>query len=189
VLSATGNAGNGASGSESRLRLFGEGLRRAPSQKELALILNVTTRHLRRWENAEATENRPCSRPYTHADLWNLYQQRNGKGWDRCEATRLGLADVFGRFDQMLGHDKASATTDEGSMLARMMLRSIVSEDDEGVTEPSFLSRGFGAGLAVAAKSQLRMIVNSDRARDVLVKAFLEAALIAEAKRSECPSD
>ncbi len=65
-------------------------------------------------------------------------------------------------------------------MMAAMMLRSIAAEGDE--TDAESLPRVFGAGLATAAKTQLRLIVDCAHARDVLVKAFFEAALIAEAK-------
>ena len=166
---------------EPRLWTFGEGLKRAPSQKELALILRVTTRHLRRWESAEAAADRRCSRPYSHADLWHLYQRRGGKGWDRPEAARLGLAGILEFFDQMIPGNTPAQPQDERSVLAGLMLRSIVVDSQDGGPATRAFPRAFGAGLAITAKSQLRLIVDCDQARDILVKAFLEAALIAEA--------
>lgn len=167
-------------GKAPRLWAFGEGLKKAPSQKELALILHVTTRHLRRWEKAEAASDRCCSRPYSHADLWHLYQRRGRKGWDRAEAARLGLAVVFERFDQMIPGNTPERLQDERSILAGLMLRSIAVNEDGDVPDAVSLPRAFGAGLANAAKIQLRTIVDCDQARDVLVRAFFEAALIAE---------
>ncbi|MEO7799652.1 MAG: hypothetical protein ABIY47_18205, partial [Opitutaceae bacterium] len=78
-----------AESGDARLSAFGGSLKRPPSQKELANILQVTTRHLRRWEELEAVANRPCSRPYSHADLWRLYERRGRKGWDRDFAARM----------------------------------------------------------------------------------------------------
>jgi hypothetical protein len=168
---------------EPRLWTFGEGLKRAPSQKELALILRVTTRHLRRWENAEAASDRRCSRPYSHADLWHLYQRRGGKGWDRPEAARLGLVGIFECFDQMTPGNTPAQPQEERSVLAGLMLRSIAVDEQDGAPATGAFPRAFGAGLAIAAKMQLRMIVDCDQAREILVKAFFEAALIAEATR------
>lgn len=168
---------------DARLSAFGGSLKRPPSQKELANILQVTTRHLRRWEELEAAADRPCSRPYTHADLWRLYERRGRKGWDRAFAARMGVADVFDRFDQMrCGGDAAGSKNDRFTMAA-MMLRSVATDGTGSAAGADSLPRMFGAGLAEAAKAQLRMIVDCSHARDVLVKAFFEAALIAEAKR------
>lgn len=167
---------------EPRLSVFGEGLRRPPSQKELAGILGVTTRHLRRWENAEAAAGRTCSRPYTHADLWHLYQYRGRKGWDRHMGTRLGLAAVFERFDQIRFGDAKNEPKNGQSMLAALMLRSIAMNGGEAVTGEDSLPRMLETGLAEVARSQLRVIVSCDQACDLLVKAFFEASLIAEAK-------
>lgn len=167
---------------ELRLSAFGEGSRRPPSQKELAGILGVTTRHLRRWENAEAAAGRTCSRPYTHADLWHLYQYRGRKGWDRNMGARLGLAAVFERFDQIRFGGAKNEPKDGQSMLAALMLRSIAMNGDEVVAGEDSLPRMFGTGLAEVARSQLRVIVSCDQACDLLVKAFFEASLIAEVR-------
>jgi hypothetical protein len=167
---------------EVRLSAFEEKLRRAPSQKELAGIFKITTRHLRRWEMAEEAASRPCSRPYSHADLWRLYQRRGRKGWDRIFAAQLGLADVFERFDRMRDGGHEARMRDPRSEMAAMMLRSLVSDDAQGAGGDEVTSRIFSAGLASAAKAQLRAILDCDHAREVLVKAFFEAALVAEAQ-------
>ena len=172
-----------AESGDARLSAFGGSLKRPPSQKELANILQVTTRHLRRWEELEAVANRPCSRPYTHADLWRLYERRGRKGWDRDFAARMGVADVFDRFDQIRCGDDACGSKDDRFTMAAMMLRSVATDGTGAAAGSDSLPRMFGAGLAEAAKTQLRMIVDCAQARDVLVKAFFEAALIAEAKR------
>ncbi len=170
----------GALSSEPRLSAFGEGLRRPPSQKELASILQVTTRHLRRWERAEAAADSPCSRPFTHSDLWRLYQRRGRKGgWNREIATRLGLASIFERFDEIRYGCLAREAGDERSTVAALMLRSIAEGD--AANDFNQMPHMFGAGIAIAAKAQLRLIVDCVQARDILVKAFFEAALIAEA--------
>ncbi len=177
-----------AENGKGRLSAFGEGRRRTPSQKELAGILMVTTRHLRRWEMAEESANRPCSRPYSHADLWRLYQRRGKKGWDHAFASRLGFADIFERFDQMrLGHGEGGAA-DTRSTMAAMMLRSVATDGEEPFADADLTPRMFGAGLAVAAKTQLRTILNSEQARAILVKAFFEAALVAEARPGSAPA-
>jgi hypothetical protein len=44
------------------------------------------------------------------------------------------------------------------------------------------MPRIFSSGLAEAAKAQLCAILDCDHAREVLVKAFFEAALVAEAE-------
>ncbi len=165
-----------------RLGAFGEGVRRAPSQKELAGILKVTTRHLRRWEMAEASANRPCSRPYSQADLWRLYQRRGRKGWDKTFAAQLGLADVFERFDRMRDGDGAFRATDPRSAMAVMMLQSIADHGTTAGTGGEHAPRIFSVGLAAAAKAQLRAILDCDKAREIFVKAFFEAALVAEAQ-------
>ena len=168
---------------ELRLSAFGGGLKRPPSQKELAGILRVTTRHLRRWESAEAAAHRPCSRPYTHADLWSLYQKHGRKGWDRETAARLGLAPVFQRFDEIRFGEFGGELKDDRSMTATLLLRSIAGEDEGPVAAgDNPLPRMFGVGLARAGKAQLRSILDCTQARDILVKAFFEAALVAEAK-------
>ena len=167
---------------ELRLSAFGGGLKRPPSQKELAGILRVTTRHLRRWERAEAAANRPCSRPYTHADLWSLYQKHGRKGWDREIAARLGLAQIFQRFDEIRFGEFGGDLKDDRSMTATLMLRSIAADEAQVASGCDPLPRMLGAGLAKAAKAQLRTIVDCAQARDILVKAFFEAALVAEAK-------
>lgn len=172
-----------AKSGEARLSVFGEGLKRPPSQKELANILRVTTRHLRRWEDLEAAANRPCSRPYTHADLWHLYERRGRKGWDRHFAARSGLADVFERFDQIRCGAGAHGPADDRFTMAAMMLRSVATDGAGVAAGTNSLPRMFGAGLAETAKAQLLMIVDCTHAREVLVKAFFEAALIAEAQR------
>jgi hypothetical protein len=142
----------------------------------------VTTRHLRRWEKAEAAAARPCSKPYTHADLWRLYRRRGSKGWDRPEATRLGLATVFERFDQMIPRNVTERPHDEHSVLAGLMLQNLALDEGEIIQGAAAPPRAFGSSIAKAAKTQLRMIVDCDQAREILVKAFFEAALIAEAK-------
>lgn len=167
---------------EVRLSAFGGGLKRQPSQKELAGILRVTTRHLRRWESAEAAANRPCSRPYTHADLWRLYQKHGRKGWDRETATRLGLAPIFQRFDAVRFGEFGGELKDDRSMTATLMLRSIAGDEGPVAAGGDPLPRMLGVGLAKAAKAQLRTIIDCAQARDILVKAFFEAALVAEAK-------
>ena len=174
---------------EGGLSVFGESLRRAPSQKELATVFRVTARHLRRWEESEAAANRPCSRPYTHADLWRLYERRGRKGWDRAFAMRLGLSDVFERFDQMRGGDVGHGLEGDQFTIATMMLRSVASGGCSAGAEPISLPQMFGAGLAEAAKAQLRLIVSCPDARLILVKAFFEAALIADAKRLPVPAE
>ena len=186
-LASPNEAGSGRpalAAGENGLRLcaFGEGLKKAPSQKEMAGVLRVTTRHLRRWERAEAAANRCCSRPYTHADLWHLYQRRGTKGWDRSEAAGLGLSQVFERFDQMLLGSITKRPLDDRSTLVTLMLRSIAIDEKEAVPNANAYPHAFSAGLAKAAKTQLRLIVDCDHARELLAKAFFEAALITEAK-------
>ena len=176
------------SGKDTQLSFFGECIKRPPSQKGLAQVLDITTRHLRRWETAEDAAGRPCSRPYSHANLWHLYQRRGEKGWNRTEAGRLGLAEIFERFDRMIPGRVKAAEQDERSILAGLMLRSLVADELETAPGSSMLPRAFGAGLADAGKAQLRMIVECDQARDILVKAFFEAALIADARRTPQPS-
>lgn len=165
-----------------RLGVFGERGRRAPSQKELAGILNVTTRHLRRWEKAEEAAQRPCSRPYSQADMWRLYQRRGRRGWDKVFATQLGLADVFERFDRMRDGEGEAHARDSRSEMAVMMLQSVASDGTTAGNGGELAPRLFSVGLASAAKAQLRAILDCDQAREVFVKAFFEAALIAEAQ-------
>ena len=168
-----------ALGSEPRLSAFGEGLKRPPSQKELANIFQVTARHLRRWERAEAAAGSPCSRPFTHSDLWRLYQRRGKKGWNREIATRLGLVSIFERFNEVRYGNGHGEPGDERSIVAALMLRSI-AEGEVG-NGSNQMPHMFGTGIVTAAKAQLRLIVDCVQARDILVKAFFEAALIAEA--------
>lgn len=168
---------------------FGEEVRRPPSQKELAGILQVTTRHLRRWENETAAAGCACSRPYTHADLWRLYQHRGRKGWDRDMAARLGLVSVFERFDQIRFGGEKRNPKDTPSMMAALMLRSIAIQEAEAASGAASLPRMFGAGLVEMARAQLRAIMDCEQACDLFVKAFLEAALIADAKTPGTPPD
>ncbi|AHF94130.1 hypothetical protein OPIT5_06115 [Opitutaceae bacterium TAV5] len=97
-------------------------------------------------------------------------------------ATRLGLASVFERFDQIRFGGEKREPKDGQSMMAALMLRSIAIDGDEEAAGEASLPRMFGTGLAEVARSQLRVIVSCDQACDLLVKAFFEASLIAEAK-------
>ncbi len=63
-----------------------------------------------------------------------------------------------------------------------MMLRSVVSDDAQDAGGDEVTPRIFSAGLASAAKAQLRAILDCGQARELLVKAFFEAALVAEAQ-------
>lgn len=145
---------------EVSLSVFGEVLKRPPSQKELASILQVTTRHLRRWEDLETAANRPCSCPYTHADLWRLYERRGRKGWDRSFASRLGMADVFERFDQIRSGADTNDVKDDQCTTAALMLRSIATGGNGTMEGSSSVPLIFGSGLAEAARAQLRLIVD-----------------------------
>ena len=168
--------------SAGRIPVFGRGQGKAPSQKELAGILMITTRHLRRWEMAEAAANQPCSRPYTHADLWRLFQRRSKKGWDRTFAERLGLAEVFHRFEAQSAGEHATEPLDNKSTLAAMLLRSLITDPGEDGAGEGGLPKMFGAGMAATAKAQLCHILDCESAQAILVKAFFEAALVAEAQ-------
>lgn len=165
-----------------KISVFGIGQGRAPSQKELTGILMITTRHLRRWEMEEASANQPCSRPYTHADLWRLFQRRGKKGWDRTFAERLGLVDVFLRFEALSAGAHTAGPLDNKSSLATMLLWSLISDSSEGGAGESALPKMLGAGMAVTAKAQLRQILECESAQAILVKAFFESALVAEAQ-------
>ena len=96
---------------------------------------------------------------------------------------RLGLADVFERFDQIRCGEAGRGPKDDRFTMATMMLRSVATEGCGVAVELASFPRMFGVGLAEATKAQLRLIVSCPPARDVLVKAFFEAALIADAKR------
>lgn len=168
--------------SAGRISVFGRGQGKAPSQKELAGILMITTRHLRRWEMEEAAANQPCSRPYTHADLWRLFQRRGKKGWDRAFAERLGLAEVFHRFEALSAGEHATGPVDNKSTLATMLLRSLIADPNEDGAGEGGMPKLFGAGMSATAKAQLRQILDCDSAQEILVKAFFEAALVAEAR-------
>ena len=144
----------------------------------------ITARHLRRWELDEVTANRPCSRPYTHSDLWRLYQRRGRKGWDRVFAARLDLADIFEHFDQIRADSLGGDASDAYSTMAAVMLGTIAADAEEAPTATNLLPQMFGAGLAKAAKAQLRAILGCKQAKAILVKAFFEAALVAETRQS-----
>jgi len=169
--------------SAGRISVFGRGQGKSPSQKELAGILMITTRHLRRWEMEEAVANQPCSRPYTHADLWRLFQRRGKKGWDRTFAERLGLAEVFHRFEALSTGAHTTGPIDNKSSLATMLLWSLIFDSSEGGAGERGLPKMLGAGMAVTAKAQLRQILECESAQAILVKAFFESALVAEAQR------
>lgn len=159
--------------------LTGGPLARAPSQKELAYLLRVSTRHLRRWESAEAAAGRPCSRPYTAADLWRLYAYRRGKGWDHAEAQRLRLAPLFQQFDEMSATASTKQNYGDHFSLTLLMLKSIAWETASVVPGES-IPRALTANLAFSAREQLRTILGCERGRTLLVRAFFEAALVSD---------
>lgn len=163
-------------------------LARAPSQKELAYLLRVTTRHLRRWEAAEAAAGRQCSRPYTAADLWRLYSYRRGKGWDRTEAQRLRLTSLFEQFDEMMATVEPPENRRDHLSLTLLMLKSIAWENAPGVPGDS-IPRTMNVNLALSAREQLRSILGCERARTLLARAFFEAALVSEANPVPTPAN
>lgn len=164
-------------GKTSARELSAIALARAPSQKELAGVLRVTTRHLRRWETAEAAAGRPCSRPYTASDLWRLLNYRHGKGWDREEASRLHLTALFDQFEKVNAPEVAAPTQQDDFSVSFLMLRSIAwDESPPGQQVPRMLA----ANLANSARDQLRAILGCERGRSILVRAFFEAALVSE---------
>ena len=168
------------------LRLATAPLQRPPSQKELANVLGVTTRHLRRWEQAERATGHPCSRPYTPADLWRIYQRRRPKSWDRAEAARLRLAPLFAQFDEILGRDAPPGkSNDPPATLTALMLESLAL-DDANPAGSFALPQPMRANLARAAKEQLREIFGCAPARNVLIRAYFEAALLADTGRPAC---
>lgn len=160
-------------------------LRNPPSQKELAAVFQITPRHPRRWETLETASGRPCSHPYLHADLWRLYQHRRNGCWDRSFAAQIGLAEIFEEFDRIRASEMQEAHQNEQpeSATVAMMLRCLAYEKSGADGAGGFLSRVASEGLATAARSQLRAILECERASAVLRAAFFEAALIAE---SDC---
>lgn len=170
--------------SADELRIATEPLKRAPSQKELASILGVTTRHLRRWEHAENKLGRAACRPYTAADLWRLYLRRYPKKWNCAAATRLQLAPLFHRFEELLNNGTPREGANERSTLSVLMLKSLASDESQIDAGASVLPRPLGANLVHAAKEQLREILASAAARDILVRAYFEAALVADGARA-----
>lgn len=159
-------------------------LSRPPSQKELATVFGITTRHLRRWEQSENEAGRPCSRPYSAADLWRLYQRRYPKKWDPAAAARLRLAPLFEQFDGIMGRNAATAECNEQTTLTGLMLRSLACDEDAVPLGMPPLPQPLRASLARAAKQQLRGILDCDRARTAFLRAFFEAALLADAGRT-----
>ena len=162
-------------------------LAQAPSQKELAGVFGITTRHLRRLEDLESSGNQPCSRPYTASDLWRLFRRRHPKRWNRAEAERLELAGLFTQFEQMLSPRDTTDPSDDHSSVALLMLRSIAWQDNASAAGTPALPRLFGANLAQAAREQLRDILQCPSARAVLARAFLSAALLADSSPGEEP--
>ncbi|MEO6874883.1 MAG: hypothetical protein ABI222_08680, partial [Opitutaceae bacterium] len=130
----------------------------------------------------ESCEGRHCSHPYNRTDLWNLYRHRCGKGWDRDQAQRLGLAEMFVAFDRMASKASTPQTADDRFVIAGFMLRSL-SADETRIVE-SNLPRAVALALAETAKKQLSELMACDGARDLLIRAFLEGALIADVDRS-----
>lgn len=165
--------------------LLWEKLSYAPSQKELALVFRITTRHLRRWEEAEASEGRQCSRPYNRTDLWNLYLRRGGKGWDREQAQRLGLGTLFVTFDQIASTPAVPPTQDDRSAVASLLLRSLSADETE--IAANHLPRAVTQVLTETAKKQISRLMACEKSRALLVRAFLEGALIADVESGQTP--
>ncbi len=162
-------------------------LARTPSQKELACVFGITTRHLRRLEELESSLSQPCSRPYATADLWHLFRRRHPKRWNRAEAERLRLTALFTQFEQILSpQDPADPLNDQHSA-ALLMLRSIAWHDSTHLMGTAALPKLLGENLAQSAREQLRVILHCPRARVVLAHAFFEAALVAESAAVEEP--
>gem|GEM_PF-6084161 len=92
--------------------------------------------------------------------LWRLYQRRGRKGWNREIATRLGLASIFERFDEIRYGSVAGEPRDERSIVAALMLRSIAEGEGEGANSSNQMPQMFGTGIVNAAKAQLRLIVD-----------------------------
>lgn len=162
-------------------------LARTPSQKELACVFGITTRHLRRLEDLESTLNQPCGHPYTASDLWRLFRRRHPKRWDKAEAERLKLADLFTQFEQMLSPHAGMDALDEQSSVAVLMLRSIAWQDAAPPAGAAALPKLLGGNLAQSARQQLRAILQCADARAVLARAFFEAAIMADSSPCEPP--
>lgn len=164
-------------------------LARPPSQKELANVFRVTTRHLRRWEHAEREAGRPCSHPYSTADLWRLYQRRYPKLWDRAEAVRLRLESVFDQFDAMLGRGCDTSPPDENATATTLMLKCLAWDGAETPAGTLGLPHPLRAKFAQAAREQLREILLCGAARETLARAYFEATLLAQTGAISQPSE
>jgi hypothetical protein len=64
-----------------------------------------------------------------------------------------------------------------------MLLRSLISDPGDDEAGEGGLPKTFGAGMATIAKAQLRQILEYESAQAILVKAFIEAAFVAEAQQ------
>jgi hypothetical protein len=162
-------------------------LARTPSQKELAYVFGITSRHLRRLEEMESSGNQPCGRPYNAFDLWRLFRRRHPKRWNRAEAERLKLADLCTQFEEMLFPRGVNGPSDDYNSVALLMLGSIAWQDHSDLAGASALPRLLGANLAQSTREQLRAILQCPDARAVLARAFFEAALMADSSPSEEP--
>jgi hypothetical protein len=155
-------------------------IKRPPSQKELATVFGITTRHLRRWEQAEQEIGHTCGRPYSAVDLWRLYQRRYPKKWDRAEGARLQLAALLDRFDAILGRNATSVEGDDHTALTILMLKSLAWEGDIVPAGTLALPLPMRTNLVRAAKEQLRSILACVPAREVLSRAYFEAVLLTD---------
>lgn len=89
---------------------------------------------------------------------------------------------AFGVHTSSSAGERASAPLDNKSTLATMLLRSLITDPAEDGAGEGGLPKMFGAGMAATAKAQLRQIFDCESAQAILVKAFFESALVAEAQ-------
>jgi transcriptional regulator with XRE-family HTH domain len=154
------------------------------SQKQLAAILRITSRHLRRLENMLTANNIPCERPYSVCDLFRIFRVRSGRGWDREFAARVGVDELFDRFETLLQPERVIGQDTEWLSIA---LASMAADDRDSLPVPDARSVpvSIRQSLKEVMKMQLRAILLNRRSREILLGAFLEATLALEAGACE----
>lgn len=147
------------------------------SQKELAAVLMITARHLRRIELKVQKRFAETTRPYTSRALWQIFKLRGRRGWDASFAAQVGIADLLSKFEALSIRGEPDRRPFGWPDL---FLEAIADDGTAPRTTFEALPKSAMGEVAGLAKSRLRSILANSKARRVLIGAFFEASLLAD---------
>jgi hypothetical protein len=157
-------------------------------QTDMANLLAVTTRQVRRWERNADKEGRPYARPYDRSALAHILLQRRTLRWSREWAERLGLLDVFEELERSIKHQVDPTPADHRELACTNLLLHLAGEHlPEGI---EFFK--LGPGTVIDAQVMLGRLMSYAPTARHISKAWREAIAIytmAMAKATEAEAN